>query len=173
MADEKNPVDHLLDLFVFAPLGLLWESRSLYPKLVREGRDQLGPRVQVARMVGQFAVKKGQQEAAKVVHRRRDQSAGEAPPSPPAPVAVRDAHNVVIPLRDDPDEIDGIAESDLAIPSYGSLAASQVVSRLEGLSPVELESVRRYELSHRGRKTVLGKIAHLQATDGGHPATGH
>ena len=41
MADEKGPVDHLLDLFVFAPLGFLCDSRGLFPKLVEEGRNPL------------------------------------------------------------------------------------------------------------------------------------
>jgi hypothetical protein len=166
MADEKGPVDQVLDLFVFAPLGLLLESRSLYPKLVQEGRTQLGNRVQVARMVGQFAVKKGQQQAAKAIQRRRS-SSGDAPSassaSSAAPTAPPASRVVVAPMPDDADEIDGIAEADLAIPSYGSLAASQVVSRLEGLAPVELEAVRRYEVAHRARKTVLGKIANLQS----------
>ena len=56
----------------------------------------------------------------------------------------------------------GITEEDLAIPSYDSLAASQVVPRLDGLSAIELEAVRRYEEAHRARRTVLGKIALLQ-----------
>jgi hypothetical protein len=168
MADEKGPVDHVLDLFVFAPLGFVLESRSLYPKLVEEGRTQLATRIQVARMVGQFAVKKGRQQAEKAVQRRRAASDGAASPSsasssaaPTTDPPVRRA--VVVAVPDDADEIDGIAEADLAIPSYGSLAASQVVSRLDGLAPVELEAVRRYEVAHRGRKTVLGKIANLQS----------
>jgi hypothetical protein len=52
---------------------------------------------------------------------------------------------------------------DLAITDYDSLAASQVVSRLAGLTGDELESVRAYEIAHRGRKTILNKVAQLQA----------
>lgn len=51
----------------------------------------------------------------------------------------------------------------LAIPDYDSLAASQVVARLAGLRPDELDAVALYESAHRGRKTVLGKIAQLKA----------
>jgi hypothetical protein len=167
MADDKGPVDHLLDAFVFAPLGFVCGSRAIYPKLVEEGRTQLRTRVQIARMVGQFAVRKGQQQAARTIERRRSEPK-PAPAEPPAGstaarLAPAAAHDVVIPLRDDLDDEDEIAEADLAIPSYGSLAASQVVSRLEGLAPAELEAVRRYEVAHRGRKTVLGKIANLQS----------
>jgi hypothetical protein len=36
-----------------------------------------------------------------------------------------------------------------------------VVVRLEGLDRDSLEAVRRYESEHRGRNTILGKIAQL------------
>jgi hypothetical protein len=49
----------------------------------------------------------------------------------------------------------------LAIPDYDELSASQVVDRLEGLSPVELEAIRTYESAHRARNTILGKIEQL------------
>jgi hypothetical protein len=52
-------------------------------------------------------------------------------------------------------------EEDLAIPDYESLSASQVVPRLAGLTPEQLEAVRRYELAHRHRRTVLGRIEQL------------
>jgi len=38
-----------------------------------------------------------------------------------------------------------------------------VVQRLAGLSGTELEAVRDYELGTRGRRTILNKIAQLQA----------
>jgi hypothetical protein len=53
--------------------------------------------------------------------------------------------------------------STLAIPAYDSLSASQVVPRLSGLSPAELEAVRTYEAAHRGRKTILNRVAQLQS----------
>jgi len=51
----------------------------------------------------------------------------------------------------------------LAIPGYDALSASQVVQRLAGLAPEELEAVRAYEVATRGRRTVLNRIAQLQA----------
>ncbi|HLH46796.1 MAG TPA: hypothetical protein VKV25_06515, partial [Acidimicrobiales bacterium] len=50
----------------------------------------------------------------------------------------------------------------LAIPGYDSLSASQVVQRLDGLSPDELEAVRRYEADGRGRRTILARVTQLQ-----------
>jgi len=70
-----------------------------------------------------------------------------APAATPAPVAP-------VPV---------VAVSDLAVPSYDSLSASQVVPRLSGLTPAELESVRTYEAANRGRKTILNRVAQLQA----------
>ncbi len=49
----------------------------------------------------------------------------------------------------------------LAIPEYDQLSASQVVQRLDGLTPGELDAVRDYEVAHRGRATILGKITQL------------
>ncbi len=50
----------------------------------------------------------------------------------------------------------------LAIPGYDSLAASQVVPRLAGLSPEELAAVGAYETAHRARRTILTRIRQLQ-----------
>jgi hypothetical protein len=52
----------------------------------------------------------------------------------------------------------------LAIPDYDSLSASHVVNRLAGLSAAELEALRSYEAANRGRKTILSKVAQLQAS---------
>jgi len=59
----------------------------------------------------------------------------------------------------DPDD----AAAELPLHGYESLAASQVVARLARLEPAELESIRAFELAHRGRRTILGKIDQLLA----------
>lgn len=65
MSDDKNPletaVDQAMDAFVYAPIGLVFDGPSLFPKLVEKGRNQ----VKVARMMGQMAVQMGQTEAGK------------------------------------------------------------------------------------------------------------
>ena len=53
----------------------------------------------------------------------------------------------------------GVAE--LAIPSYDSLSASQVVQRLAGLSYDEVAAVRAYEAGTRGRRTILSRAEQL------------
>jgi hypothetical protein len=49
----------------------------------------------------------------------------------------------------------------LPIEGYDSLAAPQVLDRLDGLDAEELATVAAYERSHRHRRTILGRIAQL------------
>jgi hypothetical protein len=58
---------------------------------------------------------------------------------------------------------DASASAALPIPGYDALSASQVVERLIGLAPDELDAVQSYEAAHRQRRTILGKIEQLAA----------
>jgi hypothetical protein len=81
-------------------------------------------------------------------------------------VAVQDdeaTDATVTPIRPEPPAADAPAESDLPVPDYDSLAASQVVPRLASLSADELDAVGSYERAHRNRQTILNKVAQLQA----------
>ena len=53
--------------------------------------------------------------------------------------------------------------ADLPVREYDGLSASQVVSRLTGLTQAELQAVRAYEEASRGRRTVLLAIDRLMA----------
>jgi hypothetical protein len=55
----------------------------------------------------------------------------------------------------------GASSAELPIPGYDALSASQVVERLIGLTPSELDAVHAYETAHRQRRTILGKIEQL------------
>jgi hypothetical protein len=86
------------------------------------------------------------------------------PRSPAGARTTREADEVV-PVRRSSRPADVVPDAgDLGIPGYDSLAASQVVARLDGLTTAELELVRRYEQANRNRKTILGKIAQLEGT---------
>jgi hypothetical protein len=168
MTDEKNPVEQALDVLLYAPVGLLFSARELLPTLVEKGRAQLG----MAKMMGQFAVQQGQTEAGKAIdkaqkqamstleqlagsngHAHRNGSAPAASKPAPAPTTAPPAPSV---------PTSGPEAATLAIPDYDSLSASQVLPRLQGLSSEELEAVRDYEDAHRGRKTILNRVAQLQ-----------
>jgi hypothetical protein len=167
MTSRPDPAEQLLDLLVYAPLGLLLEARDLVPKLAEKGRQRVGGQVTVARMIGEMAVRQGQRRAEKVVQRLREQprgtdpdraagdqerpANGHRPDNPPAGAATAPATSVP--------EVDS-----LAIPGYDTLSASQVVPRLEGLSREELDAVRAYEAATRARKTVLTRVDQLRGS---------
>jgi len=88
-----------------------------------------------------------------------------------APVAAVDnEHDTVVPFSYRPPAGSGTSAAapavtpnveSLPIPDYDELSASQVIERLEGLDRDSLEAIRAYESGHRGRNTILGKIAQL------------
>ena len=180
---SKTPAERALDLLVYAPLGLALSARDLLPSLVEKGRQQLSGQVTQARVIGQFAVQQGSKEAGKAFEKARSsaESTLSAPARVrPAPTEVRPTPTTAAaatpaaagpapapePVRAEPPPDAGAPAplaGTLAIPAYDSLSASQVVPRLSGLSPAELEAVRGYEVAHRGRKTILNRVAQLQA----------
>lgn len=186
VAARKPPVEQAMDLFVYAPLGFVLEAPELLPKLIERGRRQ----VAMARVLGRFAVEKGEVRAGKQLSKLQEQAAATlaglglafaqpdqrsstttAPGSAASSATAEDLAWAAVEAS--PPTTDGavpeivvVAPADpsaLAIPDYDSLAASQVIPRLGGLSTGELEAVRAYEAAGRGRKTILNKIAQLQA----------
>jgi hypothetical protein len=161
---EKRARDLALEAFVYVPVGLAVSARELLPELVRRGRERVTGQVTQARFVGQFAVQQGQVQAGKAFARAREDAQGrladlgsgstQAPAPAPEPTVAGPA-----PRRS---ATSGPGGAELAIPGYDSLSASQVLPRLVGLSAGELEAVRAYEAEHRGRRTILGRIAQLQ-----------
>lgn len=186
MNDPRSALDQALDLVVFAPLGLAVTIVEELPELAEKGRARLNQRTAAARLVGQLAVAEGRrrlrnapgpasaapratpsrpatatrpgesapaQEQAGVGSRARDAGArrpGGAGPGVAGPGAGTRA-GATAP-----------ATNQLAIPGYDSLSASQVVQRLASLSADELEAVRTYEATNRGRRTILARVAQLQ-----------
>lgn len=170
MADEEqNPVDQLIDLFVYAPVGLLYEYQEVIPKLVRRGKSQ----VQLARVVGKMATNRGgggeaftmvAEGLASVVTKQLTEigeAIGLAPPAerdddpqPPPPK---------LALVEPPaaDEVEDQEPPVLPIARYDELTAKEIIALLEDLEPGQLDRVRAHEESNRARKTVLGKLDRL------------
>jgi hypothetical protein len=179
----KGPIGQAIDALVYAPIGLFFDGPSLLPKLVKDGKNH----ARGARVFGEFAVRQGRAELGRRLSSFEAQ-AGEVlrtlgilpddeaePPGPPGTGMAADGAgtppsgdivtgDIVVLLGDsDSDGAALPAVESLAITDYDSLSASQVVTRLDGLEPDELEAVRSYESAHRGRKTILNKVAQIQA----------
>jgi hypothetical protein len=168
---QKSPAERVLDLAVYGPLGLALSIAEAMPAMARKGRSRLTPRVGLARTVGQLAVQQGYKQlrgmatsSSAIPFRSRPSPAtdpgphtGGATTSRPV-VAGRAAANrpaAAPPAGAAP------GASDLAIPSYDSLSAPQVVQRLAGLSHEEVAAVRAYEAATRGRRTILSRAEQL------------
>ncbi len=174
-SDDTPLNERILDLLVYVPAGIVVAVAEELPKLAARGRDRLGVRVSSARAVGRFAVRAGTDEFRRrsvgLFHapsghgtvrsrtagdghgagRSRDGAAtrGTTSGRPSVPDAAP-AGNGHVP------EV-----STLSIPGFDSLSASQVVQRLDGLNRMELVSVRAYEASTRGRRTILSRVDQL------------
>jgi hypothetical protein len=198
---DKSAAERVLDLALYAPLGLALSVAEAVPDLARKGRSRLGPQLVLARTVGQLAVRQGYRQLVGIVT-----SPGASPFSPrrPAPSADKaPASTATAPLELEeldglggPDTLEGLdgldglgtpvgvvvplppsrsngarhrparvpqrhVASELAIHSYDSLSAPQVVQRLAGLSRDEVAAVRAYEAATRGRRTILARAEQL------------
>jgi hypothetical protein len=147
VSDDDRLADQVLDLFVYAPIGLALEARELIPKLADRGRGQ----VALTRLAGKFAGQRGQGEARKVI----DQ--------------VVEAVGTVLsgeagdpPITDD-ELLDLTGDTGLPIDDYDDLSAPQLLPFLSPLSGDELDTVLRYEQAHRSRATVINRIRQLQS----------
>lgn len=181
MTDEDEnpgPVDQMLDLFVYAPLGLVLDARSLLPRFIDRGRGQ----VALAKTLGRYAIERGNTAAETALSGVFGRFSGDGqlqgdPRSGATTVAgePHESHTTAsrpdpatptVPMERDESVADGvdIDPATLAIPDYDSLSASQVVPRLASLSTDELIAVRDYERANRGRMTILNRVAQLQAS---------
>lgn len=84
---------------------------------------------------------------------------------PTAAPAAATGRNTAVPAASSPVGTTGPVPSAaaLAIPSYDSLSAPQVVQRLAGLAPEEVRAVRIYEAATRGRRTIIARADQLLA----------
>ena len=164
----------MLDLAVYAPVGLALTLCDHLPRAVHQRRQAVLNRVQLARFIGELAVRHGKAEIDKELQARRaadaaaalsfitdtaatTHTAADAEPAAaslsvvPRPVELPVDPHVDVPLA-----------SELPIGDYESLAAIHVVERLGSLRDDEVELIRRFEAAHRARRTVLAKVAQIQ-----------
>lgn len=167
MSDERPPIEQVLDVVLYAPIGVALEVQRRIPEFVRDGRRQAEQRVVLARFIGKMAVHVGRQELNKRIAAMR-----QPPPAPstvvdttatdestPAPEPALDA---VATPEATAAQASLVSVDDLPIAGYDSLSASQVVGRLAALTSDELDAVESYETAHRSRRTILAKVAQLR-----------
>lgn len=189
MTEHKDRIEQTIEMFVYAPIGAGLYIKDMGPTFVNmfvaRGRAeidrrqaQVQQRTTTARSVGQVAVAFGvpmvKQRVEREVGNARQRAqtfieaiGGTDEPVAPAPrprATPRPAPAKTAPAKSAPTTNGAAPAGDsLPIPGYDALSASQVVERLAGLSPAELDAVRSYEGAHRNRRTILGKIDQISA----------
>ena len=191
-AAGNDPLRRILDLFVYAPIGLVAVATAELPQLIASGRSKVDNQLTVAKFIGKMAVTQAKLEVGRRLDdaERARQAASEPSASPAAPTDSTDSTGSADPSAtagvaasgiDDlstaslPEAIielvadspllavaDGSDPAVLPIDGYDSLAASQVVGRLGTLTDAELDAIKAYETAHRARRTILGKINQLR-----------
>ncbi len=125
-----------IETLVFAPIGLGAKFVDDAPGALRRVRQELSN----ARFIGRLTVEQG---AARLRERADEQPAG----SPRDRDAVEPAGE----------------RGTLPIEGYDEMPAIEIVALLETLTTAQREVVAEHEAAHRRRRTVLGKIAQLDA----------
>lgn len=190
--DPRKVAEAALEAFVYVPLGLALEAKDLLPKLAQRGRNQVVLARLGARFARQRAEAEAERFVQRFQQAATPPAAPSAPVSAPAAATEAPASAAADTTAADTAEPEAVgpaparsarartprtpragasqptpaasaAVEPLAIPGYDTLSASQVVPRLDALLPTELEAVRLHESAHRNRRTILSRIAQLQA----------
>ena len=157
-----DPVEQLLNLFLYAPIGLLSKGSEALPDLVQRGRTQASN----ARVIGQFALgatntKARQSLSDAEAHlqaflRIVTESARPSPRKSESADASRTASNNATSDA----SITGV---DDLIENYDSLTAAQILPLLAPLPAEQLDRIEIHEQSQRARKTVLSRLRQLRS----------
>jgi hypothetical protein len=162
----KQLLDQALDLFVYAPVGLLVSSLEELtaedlPELAQKGRGRIGRLLSNARLVGSLTVAMGRRSIESEVTRWRSSEPTERGSGAHVPEPARAPTLVIERLEPAVEARRRAAQPNLAIPGYEALSASQVVRRLDGLGPGELEAIYEHEAATRRRRTILHRTQQL------------
>lgn len=161
MADQRPLIERLLDVVVYAPIGLIGQLQEEVPKFAAEGRQKFENRVQVAKFIGQMSVTYGRQELAKKIAERSQptpaSSTATANGAVAAGVTAQAATTPAAPPESAPPE-----SAPLPFDGYDTMAAAHIVQQLRRMSGAELAAVEAYEQQHRNRRTVLAKIDQIR-----------
>ncbi len=153
-----SPVDEL----VAAAKELVGEVASLVPRFVKRSQDQLGL---VSHVLGRLGcLNESHTAASPVAGVERGAVPAKSVPAKKAPAKKAPAKKAPAkkaPAKKAPAK-KAPSGGGLPIAGYDTLAASQIIARLDGLTPSELAAVKSHELTNRGRRTILGRIGQLE-----------
>jgi hypothetical protein len=163
-AERPDQLERLVQVVFIAPIGLL-------ARMIEQGPvagDRVANGAPTPRRFRCPSLSSGfrrlRREVDEQIRADRERSAARraAPPRAADPEQSIDDVPVrgVDPVEEPVDA--GPAVSDLALPDYEHLPASQIVAMLGDLDTDELREIEIYERANRNRRTVLGKLSQLR-----------
>ncbi len=190
-SDDKSLPDQAVEAILYAPLGIALDVLDRLPTWVARGKSQATLTRLVGKMAVQkgqseiegvvsdiFGVKLGapsseesdgsdkpdnsdtsetSETSAKAKPAAQPKSAKPAKETP-----AKDTKAAKPKSKKTAKKPKAVLAEDLALESYGTLTASQIVKRLDALSAKQLESVRLFEEANRHRVTILNRIRQIQ-----------
>ena len=142
---EERPVDQVLDLLVYAPIGFALEARELLPQLADRGRGQ----VALMRLAGRMAAQQAPDGDVSETVRQ-------------GVTAVLDGLSMLLGT-DEMEPGSAAAPTGAPLAGYDAMTAREIVTSLGGCSRDELADVLAYEHANRGRSTVINRAEQLLA----------
>jgi hypothetical protein len=157
-----DPVEQLLDLILYAPIGLVAKGVDSFPDLAKRGRANAAN----ARVIGQFALGATNTKARSAIADAEQHIAAflaiVAESASPKRSSSRDAGETTTPPAEPVRvTVDELAVEEL-IGGYDAMTAAQILPLLSKLDHAQRDQIERYERSHRARKTVLNRLRQLQ-----------
>jgi hypothetical protein len=157
-----DPVEQLLNLFLYAPIGLLSKGSEALPELVERGRTQASN----ARVIGQFALGATNAKARKSLSDAEAhfqeflRIVGES--ARPSSKASESSSSSSSTKKATAEASVNHGVEDL-IKDYDNLTAAQILPFLAPLGAEQLDRIETYEQSQRARKTVLNRLRQLRS----------
>ncbi len=184
-----SPVGRVVDIVILAPLGLGAAVVDEIPIVIRRGRQQVALARFIGKLVVDQSVRQLRRRATSDIRSVFPYAEHVVEPSPSATepggpaaegTAEPTAGRVAEPVAEGPSKgpskglSDGspegpsaatnLAVEELVLADYEHLSAAHVVAKLESLDQQERDAIELYELAHRHRRTILGRLEQLRST---------
>ena len=171
---SRSSLARLVELALVVPIEVSSRLVDVVPAVVDKvpaAAERVKREVVLARFLGKMVVDQGVRELRSRLTPHDDDvpvsavstsAKTAAPTTPSAPP--RTAQPETAPAQDgDGDDDDAPDVSSLALVDYDHLSSAQIVGKLDGLHAAERRAIERYERAGRRRRTILGKLAQLEA----------
>ena len=163
--DTNQTSEQLVELLVYAPVGIALEAVDNFPKFVERGKSQ----VTLARFFAKTVARQGSKSVESVAERVLNDAAqvvvdlfgidlapdADASNARHADSPAKAAAIQTVARASSSDVLDDM------IADYDTLSAREIITKLESLSEQQLTSVAAYEAQGRKRVTIQRKIDQL------------